>query len=113
MSATAHFGMAALPVLLSRDTYRDRYINCTIETCNLDTSYYYYRMNLGANAAFVALFSLSLVGFIATYAFTRRGWAFTFAMTAGVALEIVGYAGRIMSWQNQWKEPGFLVSPAH
>jgi hypothetical protein len=88
---------------------RDQYADCTLETCPLDTSYYFYRVSIASNATFVALFSLSLIGFILTYAFTRRATAFTFAMVCGVILEVIGYAGRIMSWKNQWKEPGFLM----
>lgn len=30
-------------------------------------------------------------------------------MVAGVILEVIGYAGRIMSWKNQWEENGFLI----
>lgn len=71
--------------------------------------YYYYEVSLPANATFVALFSLSLLGFIATYAVTRRGLYFTLAFVAGVILEILGYAGRLMSHANRWSENGFLM----
>jgi len=82
---------------------------CTLATCPIDSSYYYYRVSIGANATFLALFLVSFFGFLATYAFTRRATAFHFAMGAGVVLEVIGYAGRIMSWKNQWAEPGFLM----
>jgi hypothetical protein len=95
--------------LVARKTRHDALAECTLATCPISSSYYFYRVSLGANATFLALFSISLLGFILTYAFTRRATAFTFAMTAGVALEVIGYIGRIMSWQNQWKEPGFLM----
>jgi hypothetical protein len=94
--------------LVARDRI-DEYANCTVETCPIDTSYYFYRVSLAANAVFIALFSISFLGFVLTYAFTRRATAFTVAMFCGVILEVIGYAGRIMSWQNQWKEPGFLM----
>jgi hypothetical protein len=71
--------------------------------------YYHYEISLAANATFIALFGLSLVGFIGVYAATRRGFAFTFACLAGVLLEILGYAGRIMSYHNRWDENGFLM----
>jgi len=80
-----------------------------LETCDISTSYYFYRVSLGANAAFLALFSISLAGFIVTYALTRRATAFTVAMIVGVALEVCGYVGRIQSHQNQWKQDGFLM----
>jgi hypothetical protein len=83
--------------------------DCTVDTCAITSSYYYYRVSLPANAVFLALFSISLIGFVGTYALTRRGFAFTFAMISGVTLEIVGYVGRIQSWQNQWQQEGFLM----
>lgn len=77
--------------------------------CEHVPNYYMYRVSLPANAAFAALFGISLVGFLATYALTRRGVAFTVAFSAGVILEVLGYAGRVMSWKNQWAENGFLM----
>lgn len=82
---------------------------CTVDTCPISSSYYFYRVSLAANATFLALFSISLLGFILTYAFTRRATAFTFAMVSGVILEVLGYVGRIQSWQNQWGQTGFLM----
>lgn len=95
--------------LLEARRQRDQFADCTIDTCPISTSYYFYRVSLGANATFLALFSISLLGFVVTYAFTRRATAFTVAMFAGVALEVIGYIGRILSHQNQWQENGFLM----
>ncbi|TVY83135.1 Sphingoid long-chain base transporter RSB1 [Lachnellula suecica] len=95
--------------LVARERTRDKYALCTIATCPISTSYYFYRVSLAANAVFAALFAISLIGFLGTYAFTRRATAFTFAMTAGVILEVIGYAGRIQSNQNQWGQTGFLM----
>ncbi|XXH05739.1 hypothetical protein Hte_012175 [Hypoxylon texense] len=82
---------------------------CTNDLCPFDRSFYQYRIDLAPNAAFAALFGLSLLGFAGVYAFTRRGGVFLVAMALGLVSEIVGYAGRIMSWQNQWSENGFLM----
>lgn len=100
--------MATVPVLASR-AYR--YANCTTisDECPVQSSYYFYRVDLGANAAFAALFGVSLLGYLITFLITRRAFAFTFAMLSGVILEVVGYTGRLMSWQNQWSENGFLI----
>jgi len=87
----------------------DRFADCTLSTCNITTSYYFYRVSLPANVVFLVLFTISTLGFFLTYAFTRRALAFHFAMLCGVILEVIGYAGRIMSWENQWKETGFLM----
>ncbi|KAG4221434.1 hypothetical protein PC116_g30090, partial [Phytophthora cactorum] len=83
--------------------------DCTPEICPYDQSFYAYRIDLVPNAVFLALFGVSLIGFLAVFAFTRRGGVFTIAMVLGLICEILGYAGRIMSWQNQWSENGFLM----
>ncbi|KAG9237927.1 putative sphingoid long-chain base transporter RSB1 [Amylocarpus encephaloides] len=82
---------------------------CTVDTCPIDSSYYFYRVSLAANATLLALFGISLISYVLTYGVTRRATAFTFALVSGVILEILGYAGRLMSWKNQWAEPGFLM----
>ncbi|KAH8816861.1 RTA1 like protein-domain-containing protein [Xylogone sp. PMI_703] len=78
-------------------------------TRTIDSSYYYYRVSLAANTVFLVLFSLSLIGFIGTFALTRRAFGFHVAMISGVILEVLGYVGRIMSWHDQWNENGFLM----
>src|ERR1700710_1073332 len=95
--------------LIVRHNSDDSLADCTLDTCPISSSYYFYRVSLGANASFLALFSISLLGFLITYGLTRRGTAFTFAMCAGVILEVIGYVGRIQSWQNQWAQTGFLM----
>ncbi|OHE96476.1 RTA1 like protein [Colletotrichum orchidophilum] len=72
-------------------------------------SFYSYRVSLPANALFLALFSLSLVGFVLTVFRTRRAYLFSVAMILGVLAEMIGYGGRIVSWKNQWSENPFLV----
>jgi len=79
------------------------------EWCEDVRSFYEYKMSMAANATLLALFSVSLIGFIATYAITRRGFGFTFAFVAGTILEILGYGGRIMGAINPWSENGFLM----
>ncbi len=95
--------------IVARKTRIEMLQECTIDTCPIDSSYYFYRVSLAANATFIALFSASLLGFLLTFAFTRRATAFHVAVGSGVILEIIGYAGRIMSWKNQWEENGFLM----
>ncbi|KAI9732921.1 MAG: hypothetical protein M1818_007354 [Claussenomyces sp. TS43310] len=82
---------------------------CTVDTCPINSSYYYYRVSLAANVVFLCLFSLSLIAFILTYGLTRRALAFSVAFFCGVILEVLGYVGRILSWHDQWTENGFLM----
>lgn len=101
--------MMSSVALVSRETRLDQLRYCTIDICPIDSSYYFYRMSLPANATLIALFSLSFLGYVAVWALTRRASAFSFALIAGTILEILGYAGRLMSWKNQWSENGFLM----
>ena len=77
---------------------------CTLKTCPLSQSYYAYRPSLSTNSAFLALFSLSLCGFILQAALSRRFIGFTVAMVSGCSLEVLGYIGRIMSWHNPFNQ---------
>ncbi|RFU32420.1 hypothetical protein B7463_g3943, partial [Scytalidium lignicola] len=100
--------LALAPALVARARNRTLEL-CTIDTCPIATSYYFYRVSLAANAVFLVLFSISLISFICTFALTRRAFAFHVAMISGVILEVLGYVGRIMSWHDQWNENGFLM----
>jgi hypothetical protein len=101
--------IATLPHLIPRARYQ--YANCTTPgpLCPVESSYYFYAVSLPANAVFAALFSVSVLLFLATYATTRRALGFSVAMLSGTILEVIGYAGRLMSWKNQWSENGFLI----
>lgn len=77
---------------------------CTLKTCPIKDSYYAYRPSLAANAVFLALFSFSLCSFILQAALSRRFVGFTIAMVSGCALEVLGYVGRIMSWNNPFSQ---------
>lgn len=77
--------------------------------CDDVPAYYQYRVDLAPNAAFLAVFAASLLGFLVTWAITGRGTAFNVALILGLICEVLGYAGRIMSWQNPWSEVGFLM----
>ncbi|TVY23782.1 Sphingoid long-chain base transporter [Lachnellula hyalina] len=94
--------------LVARRT-KDQFAACTLDTCPISSSYYFYRVSLAANATFLALFAISFIGFAVTFALTRRALAFTVAMLIGVILEVIGYVGRIESNKNQWQENGFLM----
>ncbi|KAL7621345.1 hypothetical protein AAE478_008666 [Parahypoxylon ruwenzoriense] len=101
MSADA--GASALP------TPQVSFLDCTPEICPYNQSFYMYRIDIVPNAVFLALFSASLLAFVVVFALTRRGGPFTIALALGLVCEILGYVGRVMSWQNQWSENGFLM----
>ncbi|KAI0125259.1 RTA1 like protein-domain-containing protein [Xylariales sp. AK1849] len=91
--------------LTKRFSFRD----CSPDICPYERSYYSYRIGLIPNAVFLALFSLSFIGYLVVFTITRRARSFTTSMCLGVTAEILGYAGRIISWKNQWNENGFLM----
>lgn len=72
-------------------------------------SFYEYDIDLAPNVAFLAIFSVSLLGFFGVWIATRRGTAFNVAMILGLICEILGYVGRILSWQTPTYENGFLM----
>ncbi|KAK2593297.1 hypothetical protein QQS21_009021 [Conoideocrella luteorostrata] len=77
--------------------------------CDDVPSFYEYRINLAPNAVFIGMFGASLLGYLVTLALTRRAAAFNVALILGLICEVIGYAGRIMSWDNPWDENGFLI----
>src|SRR6185503_9970945 len=58
--------------------------------CEQLQGFYRYHLSLAANAAFLAIFSLSLLLYLAIYALTRRGLGFTVALSLGIICEILG-----------------------
>jgi hypothetical protein len=65
---------------------------CTWELCGLAGAFFGYRPSRAANLAFTVLFGISLVVFLA------QG----FAMVSGCALEVIGYIGRVMAYNDLW-----------
>ncbi|KAI4254286.1 MAG: hypothetical protein L6R42_007263 [Xanthoria sp. 1 TBL-2021] len=82
---------------------------CTLDTCQIEESYYNYRPSLAANGTFLALFLLSLLAFLVQVTLSKRFIGFTIAMVSGCLLEVLGYIGRIMSYHNPFGENGFLM----
>lgn len=77
--------------------------------CEQIPSNYEYHVDLAPNATFAALFGISLIAYAVTWGITRKATAFNVALILGLICEILGYAGRIISWDNPWDENGFLI----
>jgi len=81
---------------------------CTIDTCSLDQSFYNYRPSLGINATLAGIYGTFLViGLIQGIWF--RTWTFLVAFTLGNGIEIAGYIGRILSYENPFQMAPFLL----
>jgi hypothetical protein len=79
---------------------------CTIinEYCPAEYSYWGYRPSLSANLAFTVLFSISTIAFLAQGIFSRKWLGFTIAMASGCAVEVIGYAGRVLAYHDMFDE---------
>jgi hypothetical protein len=76
---------------------------CTWELCGLAGAFFGYRPSRAANLAFTVLFGISLVVFLAQGFFVGKRWlGFTIAMVSGCALEVIGYIGRVMAYNDLW-----------
>lgn len=81
--------------------------DCTLDTCPLTDSVYQYRPSLAANVVMLVLFAVTLVAHVV------QGWiwrqrVFGILMFFGCLTEVIGYVGRIISWDNPFSQTGFL-----
>ena len=82
--------------------------NCTISACPIELSNYGYRPSIGASGALIGLYAICMVVQTAL-GWRYRSWGYTVAMVLGCIDEILGYAGRILLWQDPWGRPGFIM----
>ncbi|KAL7936349.1 RTA1 like domain-containing protein [Trichoderma chlorosporum] len=81
---------------------------CNLSNCPVEWSIYSYRPSLAANATFCALFGIACV--LHLYLGIRwKTWGFTIPVIIGCITEIIGYAGRIMLWDNPFSFNGFMI----
>jgi fumarate reductase subunit C len=80
------------------------------DLCSYDDSFYDYRILLAPNAVFLGFFGASALGYFVVFAVTRfKNVGFNVALILGVICELLGYLGRVMSWQDQWAENPFMM----
>ena len=82
---------------------------CTYSTCPLDLfGQLHYIPSLAGNAFLLTLFVLGLLVQVAL-AVRYRTWGYLTAMIGGTALEIIGYAGRLMLNANDFNNNNFVI----
>ncbi len=81
-------------------TYEQYLDQCTLDNCTIEESEWGYRPSLPGNALFAALFGISAVLFFGQAMISRRFIGFAIAMVIGCILEVVGYVGRLMAYNN-------------
>ena len=82
--------------------------NCTLALCPVESSLQSYRPVLAVQIAFVALFGVSLLIHLAQ-GIRYRTWFFASMMALGCIGEMIGYAGRILLYQNPFSFDGFII----
>ena len=82
--------------------------NCTLELCPVEWSVYQYRPSFAANLFFLIIYSF--LGIFHTYLGWRwRSWWFAAFMILGCTSEVIGYAGRLLLWNNPFSFLGFML----
>jgi hypothetical protein len=80
-------------------------VTCTFEICGFELSYWSYRPSKSANLAFAILFGISALAFLAQGIASKKRWlGFTIAMVLGCIIEVVGYVGRVMAYEDIYSE---------
>jgi hypothetical protein len=82
--------------------------NCTLSVCPVEDSVYEYRPSLGANAALIAVFGVSMIIHM-VQGIRWRTWVFLVAIVLGCVSEMIGYGGRIILYQNPFSFTGFMT----
>ncbi|OLN96108.1 Sphingoid long-chain base transporter RSB1-like protein 6 [Colletotrichum chlorophyti] len=82
--------------------------NCTLEVCPLEASLLQYQPSIPVNGTFIALFSVAMI-IHAFQGFRSKHWGFMASMIGGCLLEIIGYVGRLILYENPFSFGGFLL----
>ncbi|KFX91288.1 hypothetical protein O988_07812 [Pseudogymnoascus sp. VKM F-3808] len=82
--------------------------NCTLALCPVEASLQGYRPNFSVQIAFMALFGVSMLIHL-VQGVVYRTWFFASMMAVGCIGEIIGYAGRVLLYQNPFSFNGFII----
>lgn len=82
--------------------------NCTLETCSLEEAYLRYRPSTAGNSIYIALFGILLIT-QAVQCPVYRMWGFSGSMLAGLTLEVLGYVGRVLMYDDPFSFDYFLL----
>ncbi len=81
---------------------------CTLETCDLTLSSFLYLPSLPANTIYAAIFGIYLITQL-FLGIKHKTWGYMCAMVLGLALEVVGYVGRILLYYSPFDYNNFLI----
>ncbi|KAL4864582.1 hypothetical protein BDV12DRAFT_176017 [Aspergillus spectabilis] len=83
--------------------------DCTLQTCSLEDAYIRYQPTIPGNSVYIALFGALLVIQAIQCPFYRM-WGFSGSMIAGLVLEVLGYAARILFHDDPFNFDYFLMN---
>ncbi|KAL4861281.1 hypothetical protein BDV12DRAFT_208167 [Aspergillus spectabilis] len=82
---------------------------CTLELCSMESAYIHYQPSIPGNIVYIALFGTLLVIQL-VQAPLYSMWGFSVSMMAGLVLEILGYAARVLSHDDPFNFNWFLMN---
>ncbi|KAH6670880.1 RTA1 like protein-domain-containing protein [Plectosphaerella plurivora] len=82
--------------------------NCTLELCPIEVTLLGYRPSLPASSIFIGLFSAILLVHV-VLGIWKRTIGYTSSVACGCILEIAGYAGRVILYDDPFDFNGFIM----
>ena len=82
--------------------------DCTLETCCLAQSNFLYIPSYGGNMFFAVIFGVLILPQL-FLGIRYKTWGFMVGMCIGLALEVIGYASRILIHDNPFDGNAFLM----
>lgn len=76
--------------------------------CPVEATTYGYIPNKGGNIFFTAFFGVCGILQVG-YGLYFRAWTLFIALAVGALMEVAGYIGRILLWNNPWDQSGFKL----
>lgn len=82
---------------------------CNYTTCPLDPfGQLHYRPSLAGNALYLSVFVLGLL-VASALSIKYKTWGYLAGIVGGAGLEVIGYAGRLMLWQDDFNNNNFII----
>ncbi|KAF2823165.1 RTA1-domain-containing protein [Ophiobolus disseminans] len=88
---------------------QDVSIKCTWKLCGINISMFEYRPLKAANLAFAVLFGICALAFLLQGFRSKKWLGFTIAMAGGCLIEVAGYVGRYVAYEDLWSQDPFLI----
>ena len=104
MASLLHRGLVEVVRRADSSGHQEYTNSCNWNTCPLSDSYWGYRPSLAANLTFLVLFAISTLAYAGQGLLNRAWLGFTIAMVCGCLLEVIGYIGRVLAYNNGFTE---------